>query len=723
MMSILVGVFWQTSKILSLFILLLVILLVYNKRKYIYIPCIAIVIITSSEYYYHASIKQKEEVQYYINHKEFKNRVNFISSQKYQDDTIKGKLKSDNNSFDFIYKANNKVVSNKIDGLSCYVIGQYYNPYPQHVALRITHIDFKSCTTTHQFNILTQYREYINNKIKYSGIKYPERIMSLINGDTTLIDDNYKDNVKNLGIYHLLAVSGSHIAIIIFLIYQPLVRLNVPMILIKMITIVILIAFAFYTNFAPSACRAIIMAIIVMLLPKNYKVAPINILSTAFVIMFLINPLATNDIGFQFSFVISFFIIFLYPYISSLPKFKSLIALTFIAQLSSLIISIPHFNQLQWIGFFSNILFVPFYTFILFPCTLLFYIICHFIPHISLLNVFINKIFDIHDHLLKLLLKINNFNWYIPNMSNIFYIVIIILIVLILIFLAHHLFKYVIIFSFILLLLLNINSFQSHHRLTALNVGQGDSILFEGGSNQTMLIDTGGQYASKQHKKHLSIAKYHTLPVLKQRGINKLNYLVLTHPHQDHIGELPFISSHIKIEKIIINSRGYPKETLKNIMSLCDKYNIQLLDVENVTNINFKDATIHFLNGYIYRSDDKNEYSIVTLIKYHNINILLMGDATKNNEKLLLKKYNLPKIDILKVGHHGSKTSSSESFIRKIQPTISLISSGKHNRYHLPNKEVIMLLKSIKSKIYNTQQSGQITIDLDKNFEIQQQAS
>ncbi|EHJ08778.1 hypothetical protein SS7213T_02353, partial [Staphylococcus simiae CCM 7213 = CCUG 51256] len=98
MMSILVGVFWQTSKILSLFILLLVILLVYNKRKYIYIPCIAIVIITSSEYYYHASIKQKEEVQYYINHKEFKNRVNFISSQKYQDDTIKGKLKSDNNS-------------------------------------------------------------------------------------------------------------------------------------------------------------------------------------------------------------------------------------------------------------------------------------------------------------------------------------------------------------------------------------------------------------------------------------------------------------------------------------------------------------------------------------------------------------------------------------------------------------------------------------------------
>ncbi|WP_242685716.1 DNA internalization-related competence protein ComEC/Rec2 [Staphylococcus simiae] len=723
MISILVGVFWQTSKILSLFILFLVIMLVFIKKKYIYIPCIAIVIITSSVYYYHVKTIQVDDVNYYMDHKEFKNRVNFISSQKIEHNAIKGKLKSNNTSFDFIYKADNKVISNDIVGLTCNVTGQFYSPYHEHVTLKIKSIDFKNCTTTNQSNILTQYREYINNKIKYSGVKYPERIMSLINGDTTLIDDNYKDNVKNLGIYHLLAVSGSHIAIIIFLIYQPLVRLNVPMMFIKIVTIVTLLAFAFYTNFAPSACRAIIMAIIVMLLPKNYKVAPINILSSAFVIMFLINPLITNDIGFQFSFVISFFIIFLYPYISSLSKLKSLIALTFIAQLSSLIVSIPHFNQLQWIGFFSNILFVPFYTFILFPCTLLFYIICHFIPHLSLLNIFINKIFEFHDYLLKLLLNINNFNWYIPKMSNITYIVIIISIVLILIFLAHHLFKYVITLLLILLLLLNINSFQNHHRLTMLNVGQGDSILFEGGSNQTVLIDTGGQYASNQRKKHLSLAKYHTLPVLKERGINKLNYLVLTHPHQDHIGELPFISSHIKIEKIIINSKGYPKATLKNIMSLCDKYNIQLLDVKNVMNINFKDTTINFLIGYIYTSDDKNEYSIVTLIKYRNINILLMGDATKNNENLLLKKYNLPKIDILKVGHHGSKTSSSEGFIRKIQPTISLISSGKHNRYHLPNNEVIMLLKSIKSKIYNTQQSGQITIDLDKNFEIQQEAS
>lgn len=723
MISILVGVFWQEFKILSLFMLFLLILLLYIKRNYVYLPFIILVIIASSIYFYHAKMKQIDEVKYYLNHGEVRERVNFLSTQKIGNHSIKGRLKSGNQSFNFIYKVGHKDSKSDLENLICNVNGQYYNPFKQQITLKITNIDYKSCIKNHQSNILMHYRDFINNKIKYSGIKYPERIISLINGDTSLIDEQYKDDIKVVGIYHLLAVSGSHIAIIIFLIYQPLARLNTPLIVIKTIITVTLIAFAFYTNFAPSACRAIVMAIFVLILPKNYKMAPINILSSAFLIMFIVNPLIINDIGFQFSFVISFFIIFLFPYIATLSKFKSLIAINFIAQLSSLIISIPHFNQLQWIGFFSNILFVPFYTFILFPIAIIFYILCHFITHLDILNALINIMFDVHDRLLKILLSINKFNWNIPKMSDIAYIVIIILIVLVLIFLAHHLFKYVITFLLILFLFLNINSFQNHHRITMLNVGQGDSILFEAGRNQTMLIDTGGQYSSKQRIKNLSIAKYHTLPVLKQRGINKLNYLVLTHPHQDHIGELPFIISHIKVEKLILNSKGYPKNVLENIVNLCDKYHIQLKDVTDINYINLNDTTINFLNSYIFASEDKNEYSIVTMIKYRDSNILLMGDATKNNEKLILKKYKLPKIDILKVGHHGSKTSSSEEFIKEIRPTISLISSGKRNRYHLPNREVIMLLNSIKSKIYNTQESGQITVDLDKNFEVQKEAS
>ncbi|HCD5672500.1 TPA: DNA internalization-related competence protein ComEC/Rec2, partial [Staphylococcus aureus] len=98
--------------------------------------------------------------------------------------------------------------------------------------------------------------------------------------------------------------------------------------------------------------------------------------------------------------------------------------------------------------------------------------------------------------------------------------------------------------------------------------------------------------------------------------------------------------------------------------------------------------------------------------------VLLMGDASKNNESLLLKKYNLPEIDILKVGHHGSKTSSSKEFIEMIKPKISLISSGKNNMYNLPNIEVVKRLQRIRSRIYNSQQNGQVTIDLDDNLKV-----
>lgn len=90
-----------------------------------------------------------------------------------------------------------------------------------------------------------------------------------------------------------------------------------------------------------------------------------------------------------------------------------------------------------------------------------------------------------------------------------------------------------------------------------------------------------------------------------------------------------------------------------------------------------------------------------------------MGDATKNNESILLQNYKLPKIDILKVGHHGSRTSSSEEFVKNIQPKISLISSGKHNKYHLPNDDVISRLKENGSEVYDTQDNGELSINLD----------
>ncbi|HGZ7129799.1 TPA: ComEC/Rec2 family competence protein, partial [Staphylococcus aureus] len=114
--------------------------------------------------------------------------------------------------------------------------------------------------------------------------------------------------------------------------------------------------------------------------------------------------------------------------------------------------------------------------------------------------------------------------------------------------------KYILVtfWTIIILTLLITFPTNSHHKITMLNVGQGDSILYEGGKNQNVLIDTGGKVIDDTKQPSYSISKYHILPTLNERGINELEYLILTHPHNDHIGEVEYIISHIKIKHIVI---------------------------------------------------------------------------------------------------------------------------------------------------------------------------
>ncbi|WP_210125422.1 ComEC/Rec2 family competence protein [Staphylococcus sp. GDY8P85P] len=255
-------------------------------------------------------------------------------------------------------------------------------------------------------NVFEKHSSYITQKLTHSSLSHPEYITALISGDIHGISTEFIDKVKDIGIYHLLAVSGSHIATISYLIYQPLVRLNIPKVIINGLIIIFLIIFAYYTDFAPSALRAILATITVILFSNKSKMSTIDILGLIFIIMILITPDYLYDIGFQFSFIISFFILVSFPLIRQLSFFNNIIILTLIAQLSSSIISIFHFNQLQWIGLFSNILFVPLYSFIIFPLAILLFFTYHFVNDIPLFSAIFNKIYILHDNLLELFFEI-----------------------------------------------------------------------------------------------------------------------------------------------------------------------------------------------------------------------------------------------------------------------------------------------------------------------------
>lgn len=255
-------------------------------------------------------------------------------------------------------------------------------------------------------------------------------------------------------------------------------------------------------------------------------------------------------------------------------------------------------------------------------------------------------------------------------------------------------------------------------QLTMFDVGQGDSVLFQTDSKQNIMIDTGGKRTENHKQPNFNISKYKTIPSLKSKGVSKDDYLIISHPHLDHMGELPYLASHINIKNIVLLKDSFSKAELYNIEKICKSNRINLIDVNNLHTLTLKKATLRFMDTYIKDSDDKNEQSIVILISYKHKKILLTGDMSIKNEELLLQRYQLPRIDILKVAHHGSKTSSSHNLIKLIKPKISLISSGKGNKYKLPNQEVIQRLQGFGSKVLDTQVNGEITVKLNSNLTI-----
>ena len=235
-----------------------------------------------------------------------------------------------------------------------------------------------------------------------------------------------------------------------------------------------------------------------------------------------------------------------------------------------------------------------------------------------------------------------------------------------------------------------------------LDVGQGDSALIRYPNNKlNILIDTGGMYSS-------SLATNITIPFLRALGMNEIDYLILTHGDYDHMGEAINLVENFKVEKVIFNC-GEFNDLEQELIQVLIKKKIPYYSC--IKELNVDNKKLYFLNNKDY--DNENDNSSVVYTKFGNYKFLFMGDAGVEVEEDLIEKYNLKDIDVLKVGHHGSKTSSSEGFIDEINPKYSIISVGKNNRYGHPNKEVLDNLK--ESKVYRTDQDGSIMFKIKNN--------
>ena len=412
-------------------------------------------------------------------------------------------------------------------------------------------------------------------------------------------------------------------------------------------TIIFLILFfySFVASFSISIIRAVLMFIIGKICKLlKYKIKPIETFIFTLCISLIINPYNIYNISFKYSFMVSLFLIIFSDLINKRKTYIGKLFMTsLIAFLAGIPIQINNFFSINILSIIFNMFFVPFFTFIFFPITIIVFIFPCFSYFYSILINILETI--------SMVLSNIKFGTITLCHINIFIIIWYYFIILIFLKKSNYLYGFILVMT--IFIHTNINYLNKYIRVSVLDVGQGDSILISLNYNKgNILIDTGGKvnYAEeewKQRKKY-SIAENTIIPYLKSLGIKKINYLVLTHGDYDHMGEAINLINNYQIDNVIFNCGEY--NNLENeLIELLDKNNINYSSCINKLNIN--DYDLKFLNTKEY--DNENDNSSVLYFNYKKFKFLFMGDAGKIREKDILEKYNLKNITFLKVGHHG----------------------------------------------------------------------
>lgn len=554
-----------------------------------------------------------------------------------------------------------------------------YRKYLLSLNIKYVLVEEKILLISKNKNILYRIKnDFIKHIDNYKSSGY---LKAFIIADQSMIEKDYKEWYKNLGISHLFAISGMHINFFLLVLNKLIKNKKLK----EKVMFIFLLFMLFLTNYTISLIRCVFFLLACFLNKRyslNYKKN--YLLIFVFFILLLFNPYLVYNIGFIFSFTITFFILSI--------KRKNLVYTSLISFLSSVPILALYYFKVNLLTIIYNLIYIPVVTIIIFPFSLLTFMF-KFLD-----NSFYNLI-KLFNYTISFLNKIKVFSFAISK-PNIF--------MIILYYAFLYLFinknrKYIMLYLLVLVINVNSRLFIFNQTITYLDVGQGDSSVIILPHGKTVLIDTGGLFNS-----NYSLAKDKIIPYLNSKGINRIDALILTHGDFDHMGEAINLVNNFMVEKVIFNC-GEFNDLEKELIKVLDKKKIKYYSC--IKELNIDNNKLYFLQTKEY--DNENDNSNVIYTELNGYEFMFMGDAGIDKEKDILEEYNLSDIDVLKVGHHGSKTSSSKDFINEISPKYSIISVGKNNRYGHPNKEVINNLSN--SKMYRTDQDGSIIFKIKNN--------
>lgn len=576
------------------------------------------------------------------------------------------------------------------------------------------------------YDQLLQWRQFA---VRFIQQTFPDEISgisaALLFGERNGVEQSVLTSYQSLGIIHILAVSGLHVGLVTGAFYFLLIRIGMTKERALEVLFITLPIYIIITGSAPSIVRAGLMGMAVLLsLRFRKRVHPLDGISIVCLAMLIHNPYNVLQAGFQLSFAVSFGLISSAPSIQRRYRhtLSQLAAVTIVAQLSALPLILYHFFEVSLLSLPMNLLFIPFISFVVLPSALIAFLFYLTIPFIG--ETIAAMLAWLVQYAHQFLLFVNHLPFGMLTFGRPTWFIMLPLILAIGYFFVQwekeggkrRCTRSVAILAIVLLFQWCAPYISDKGAVTVLDVGQGDSILIELPHRRAVyLIDAGGKLSFekerwKERDREFNVGRDIVLQELKARGIRQIDRLILTHGDMDHIGGARALLKGIHIKEILYGK--ITSDTQKQLLNDAHNKEVRVRKVKRGVSWQAGRSSFAVVNptGSEVKS---NGTSVVIGAEIGGLKWLFTGDLEEEGERVFVRDYPNFDIDVLKVGHHGSQTSTAETFLNSVQPEVALVSAGENNMYGHPSREVMERLKKHRIPILRTDQHGAIRFRFD----------
>ncbi|MFP4521179.1 MAG: DNA internalization-related competence protein ComEC/Rec2 [Fibrobacterota bacterium] len=569
-------------------------------------------------------------------------------------------------------------------------------------------------------------REYIRKAIRDNVLpEYRFFAEGIILGNRAGMPERAKEDFSETGMFHILAVSGMHVAVILVIFNSLFSIFFMPVRLKAVFLIAVLWVYAIIAGFGPSVFRAAVMGSAILggwLFQRRTNIY--NTLAFSAVIILIVNPLFIYDPGFLLSYGATFGIIFLYRKFfivysaisSGFPPIIRPVLASFFMTFSALAGTAPFlmtfFGKISLVSFFANLAVVP----LAFCAVSLCIALIAVSPILPFAASSYGAAFSLITKIILIIVekaadfRYASFNTGAPGVAAVIFIYVFLTLALSS---GKNLRKWALPI-FILLSGLNLiiakniwAYFNPCVKVTFMDVGQGDAVLLELPGKNNILIDAGDRTRWKDYGERV------VSDVLRYKGVNRLNYCIASHPDRDHIGGMASVIENFNIKALAEPDLKAGSTVHRELRALCISQKIPI--VKLFSGCLFKAGSASLLclspplvNGGFY-GEDSNENSIIIRMVIGKNSLLLTGDAGFSAENFCLSNYGSDvRSNILKIGHHGSGGSTGEKFINAVSPSECVISVGKNNRFGHPDNSVIQRVADGGRTLHRTDRDGAV---------------